>query len=48
MFYALIVAAFVIPNTLAVYVIAREMICIMMETRDSRGCEPVAITTERN
>lgn len=48
MFYALIAVAFVIPNALALYVIAREMICIMMEIQDGRGCEPVTITSERN
>ena len=50
MVYALIAAAFVIPNTLAIYVIAGEMLRAMREARHARSCEPVTVaeTSRRN
>lgn len=47
MLYALI-AAFVVPNAMAMYVLAREFMRTMMVIQDSRGCEPASITSERN
>lgn len=47
MLYALIVA-FVVPNAMAMYVLAREFMSTMMEIQDGRGCEPATITSERN